>query len=415
MGLLQETPSPWWSNGPLLRRFVTDLVAGELSRLRPGATLPPQPWDTRFAFTGAELSCDSHELVSLATALVEALQMQRAGIEDYLLVRRSLADWIELSAASLDRFSAQLVFRTSGSSGEPKSCRHSLAALDREVAELGSLLPDCRRIVCAVPAHHIYGFLFTVLLPHALGVEVLDVRSKVPASVAALLRDGDVVVAHPVFWEAFARLASTKACVVGVTSTSPCPPELAKAIVVSGISKLIQIYGSSETGGLGWRACEDDDFRLFEFWRRSADDGTLSRMQEQDSASPVIPPDRLVWTGDETFQVVGRRDAAVQVGGINVFPDRVARRLCQRPGVAQAAVRLMRPHEGARLKAFVAPSDPSADVRSLREELTRWCDANLSVPERPKAFDFGPGLPSNGEGKSADWPVQMNTPYTKGR
>ena len=397
--------SPWWSDDRQLRRFVTDLVAGELACLRPGASLPSQPWDTRIGLTGAELACDSLELVGLANALAEALQMRRAGIEDYLLVRRNLADWIELSAASLDRFSAELVFRTSGSSGEPKSCRHALAALNREVAELGSLLPDCRRIVCAVPAHHIYGFLFTVLLPHALRVEVLDVRFKTPASVPALLSDGDVIIGHPVFWDAFARLESTMARVVGVTSTGPCPPHVAKAVVASGVSKLFQIYGSSETGGLGWRASEDDDYRLFGVWRRSADDTTLSRTEQEEPAAPVIPPDRLDWTGADTFQLVGRRDAAVQVGGINVFLDLIASRLRQHPGVADATVRPMRPHEGARLKAFVTPSDPSADVRSLREDLTRWCDANLSVPERPKAFAFGPVLPSNGAGKSADWPV----------
>jgi long-chain acyl-CoA synthetase len=56
----------------------------------------------------------------------------------------------------------------------------------------------------------------------------------------------------------------------------------------------------------------------------------------------------------------GRAEGAVQVGGVNVFPDVVGRVLTAHSGVAQAAVRLMRPEEGTRLKAFVVPQ-PQAD------------------------------------------------------
>ena len=36
--------------------------------------------------------------------------------------------------------------------------------------ELARLVPGRRRILSAVPAHHIYGFLFSVLLPQDLGL-----------------------------------------------------------------------------------------------------------------------------------------------------------------------------------------------------------------------------------------------------
>jgi acyl-CoA synthetase (AMP-forming)/AMP-acid ligase II len=112
------------------------------------------------------------------------------------------ADWLQTSRLGLQQFDARLGFRTSGSSGLPKACTHSLALLQQEVEHLAQLLVAAasgggggggsgsggiRRIVSAVPAHHSYSFLFAVLLPTHLGVPVLDVRGLTAASLLARL------------------------------------------------------------------------------------------------------------------------------------------------------------------------------------------------------------------------------------
>jgi acyl-coenzyme A synthetase/AMP-(fatty) acid ligase len=78
--------------------------------------------------------------------------------------------------------------------------------------------------------------------------------------------------------------------------------------------------------------------------------------------------------------------------------------------VAEAAVRLMRPDEGARLKAFVVPAGASADeagVETLRTELLDWCAQRLTAPERPAAISFGERLPRQASGKPADWIIDL--------
>jgi long-chain acyl-CoA synthetase len=65
----------------------------------------------------------------------------------------------------LQHWDGELTFRTSGSTGEPKRCVHALAPAAQETAALAALFPGRRRCCWRVPAHHIYGFLFTVLLP----------------------------------------------------------------------------------------------------------------------------------------------------------------------------------------------------------------------------------------------------------
>ena len=99
-------------------------------------------------------------------------------------------------------------------------------------------------------------------------------------------------------------------------------------------------------------------------------------------------------------------DAAVQVGGHNVYPGHVAARLRNHPAVKAAAVRLMTPAEGDRLKAFVAPRQPGVCEDLLRRELTLWCQEHLTAPERPRAFSFGAELPTNAQGKPMDWRVE---------
>jgi acyl-coenzyme A synthetase/AMP-(fatty) acid ligase len=98
----------------------------------------------------------------------------------------------------------------------------------------------------------------------------------------------------------------------------------------------------------------------------------------------------------------GRVDEAVQVGGVNVHPAQIAAILKRHPGVRDAAVRLMRADEGRRLKAFVLPH-AGEDGAALKMALSRWVREQLASAERPVSFTLGSQLPTNSQGKPADW------------
>lgn len=403
-----EQAAHWWRQRHLLQRFVGDLIAGELSLLRRHASaLPPQPWAGSLAID-RDLGADSLELLHLAAALAEAIHLHRSGIEDYLLARRTLDDWVDLAAAGLEQFSGELTFRTSGSAGTPKACVHSLAALLQEAGELAALFAGRRRILVAVPAHHIYGFLFSVLLPGLLGLPagaLVSLRASSPAGMAGLLRHGDLVIGHPEFWRAAGRSAGRlPAGVIGVSSTAPCPDAVSEAAIATGLEALVQVYGASETAGIGWRADHRTPYSLFQYWQRGGDGlFGLVRTLPDGARLPAQCQDHIEWLGPDTFRVAGRRDTAVQVGGVNVFPARVAELLRQHPLVDDAVVRLMRADEGSRLKAFVVPAAGVADLAHLAGELSAWSEQALTAAERPRAFNFGAHLPRSTTGKAADW------------
>jgi long-chain acyl-CoA synthetase len=341
----------------------------------------------------------------LATALAEAVHLHSSGIDDSLLAARTVGEWTENVARGLDRSSAELTFRTSGSTGQPKWCVHALADLEAEVAETAQLLAGSRRVVSAVSSHHIYGFLFTILVPARLGCTVIDVRAHAPARLAGLVESGDVVVGFPDFWRAFVRtVPRTAPGAVGLTSTAPCPPDVARGVRAAGISRFIDVYGSSETAGIGWRDDPQAAYELFSFWRRGAGERELIRGRADGAESVAVVPDELIWEGPRRVRPAGRAEGAVAVGGINVFPERVGAVLRAHPGIAEAAVRLMRPDEGERLKAFVVPR-PGYDPAALLAELWPYLDARLAPPERPKSIVFGSELPAGALGKPADWPI----------
>lgn len=389
----------WWQHGPALERVVRDLIAAELAAARPGRSLPaPGSWPLDLDLA-ADLGADSLDLMGAATALGDLLGFARAGMDDALLARTRLSDWVAAARASLAIDDSALTFRTSGSSGAPKRCSHALAHLWREVEELTQLLPGRGRVLSAVPAHHIYGFLFTVLLPQAgaAPLPVIDLRASSPAALLAVLTPGDVVIATPDFWKQVAALAPAFPLdVAGVSSGAPCADATAEALAAGGL-RLLQVYGSSETAGVGWREQAAAPYRLFPYWRRGAQDGTIER---GDTGFPL--QDRLMWIDDTLFVPVGRIDQAVQVGATNVYPAYVADVLALHPGVSACAVRPMRADEGTRLKAFVVAAEGSVPSR-LRDELAGWIAERLTPPERPAAFSFGPALPRGPGGKLADW------------
>ena len=411
------TPHPddaacWWRDAPGLQRVVADLLAAELAALRPGRQLLAPPWPAAFDLR-RDLGADSLELMGLASALETQLHLHgSAGAP--LLAHTRLADWLAAARAGLDADGGALTFRTSGSSGSPKPCTHPLALLWQEVEALARLLPGRRRIVSLVPAHHIYGFLFTVLLPRCLGIDTIcDLRDHAPAALAARLMPGDLVIGYPDVWRAVGQAAGPLAPdVVGVTSTAPCPPEVARVALATGLTRLVQIYGSSETAGVGWRDAPEGGYTLFPYWSREVQADLqaegLVRQWPDGTRRPAALQDRLVWQDDGRFQPDGRIDQAVQVGGVNVFPGYVADVLRLHPAVLDASVRRMRPDEGQRLKAFVVVKEGAAADAALQAALHAWLRERLTAPECPAAYSFGPRLPRGASGKLADWIIDSD-------
>ncbi|WP_219114548.1 AMP-binding protein [Janthinobacterium sp. UMAB-56] len=395
----------WWHDGELLRRFVSDFMHAELIMMRRGsAGLPSLPWPGGLQLE-ADLGIDSLERYALATAISACLHLHESGADQALLGCTTLEQWIACASNGLDHYSAELSFKTSGSSGVPKCCPHKLDMLWQEACFFAAQLPHARRVIYTVPAHHIYGFLFSVLLPLACGpvrASLIDARNMLPMELIAQATEGDVIIGYPELWSAVARHApSWPGGVAGVTSTAPCPRDVALQLTASGLY-MAEVYGSSETAGVGWRTDARRPYVLLPHWRRSASTDTLLRQAPDGTELRCDCQDQIDWQGENSFVPVGRRDQAVQVGGRNVYPAQVAEMLKRHPGVSEAHVRLMRADEGHRLKAFVV-AEHFGGAERLPDQLASWVRERLPPAARPVSFTVGAALPVNLQGKLTDW------------
>lgn len=386
--------------GDILRVLIS-LTAEELAAAR-GRPVPAGEWVQWSEATAIDeegVGVDSLDRLSLVGRVNEFFHLHEVGSEDYLVIRRTLGEWVEVVAQTLALRSERLTFRTSGSTGEPKPVTLDRRWLQQELEALDALLPRGGRLLCLVPPHHIYGWLLGVGLPALRHAEVIDLRAAAPSRAAAVAVAGDVVVATPFLWEQIRAMGAVPAGAWGVSAGAPMPEALWRALRAGGLCGLLELYGSSETAGVGWRMEPDAPFTLFEHWR-VLEEGVLERCGAD--AEPVAAPDHLVFEQPRRFRVAGRRDGAVQVGGVNVFPERVTAVLAAHPEVAEAAVRLDGEGAGARLKAFVVLA-PGAEEARVAEELEALCRERLKAPERPARYSFGAEAPRNAMGKPADW------------
>lgn len=367
---------------------------------------------------------DTAETTSSAQTLASALctMFSCKHLIKELKPQQSLKYWATMVYKVWSISPTHIVFATSGSTGTAVYQCHHVAFLEQEAKVLAHYLVDNRkRIVASAPAHHIYGFLFTLLLPKFAKLPVIYPPVFPTAEYTKHLKAGDLIISFPFFWQALIALeVQIGEDIHGISSTSPCPPAILKAITHLGIESIINIYGSSETGGIGFQKGAEAPFTLFPFWQKSGvTDSTIQRKLPKNApttpfATPqgtlCLPfwekiqlPDKTQWINETNFIIQGRHDTIVQVGGKNVSLTRTQQCLQSHPLVQHCAVRLMRPEEGKRLKCFCVLSCPKSEEEQVKKELFSLCRKHLTAPERPKKIHFGTELPTNALGKLQDW------------
>ena len=365
----------------------------------------------------------AEELAAASLRFFDLPVDENVGLRQELCSRTDLVDWASLLHAAWR--GEYLCFYSSGSSGVPVRHRYSLRDLTDEAEVAAPFFTSRQRIVSVVPAHHIFGFMHSLWLSKLLAVPVAFAPPLPLADFFSLLREGDVVMGFPFFWQSLLTVVRQQGeggsmrippDVMGVSATGPCP-----AWVINGLldkrgsdgKSLIgmwEVYGSTETNGLGIRDGGAEWYSLHAHWATAMlPDGQKGLQRLRDGAllgNPVPPPDVIAWhpTEDRLFRPERRTDKAVQVGGINVYPERVAACIRTHSLVRECVVRLMRPDEGSRLKAFIVPACSLEEAaKAFGRPFRLWLAERLDTASRPKRIRLGETLPQNNMGKAADW------------
>lgn len=320
---------------------------------------------------------------------------------------------------TLDRLSPALVVYTSGSSGPPIAIRKRLSQLFEEVAALVQCFGDrlVGSSICATVSHqHIYGLLFAVLLPLSAGRTFSARRLVFAEDIAAELAAGGcrVLIASPAHLKRLPdELPWTPAqenLRAVFSSGGPLPDEaLPMCLRLLGQTP-IEVYGSSETGGVAWRRRGLDEALEWQALPgvtiRVDDEALQVRSAHTDSDGWQTTSDRVRLVG-RGFELLGRSDRILKIEEKRVSLNAVEQALIQTGLIDEVRVLV---HVGQRTQLIVV-AVPSSEgwllferggKRLLNARLRAALERVVEPSVLPRRWRYVSELPVNGQGKTTE-------------
>lgn len=287
-----------------------------------------------------------------------------------------------------------LMLFTGGSTGKPKVWSKTPRNILSEALYMSGkfdISPD-DLFLSTVPPQHIYGFLFSVLIPFISSSRVLDGVYTFPREILRAAKDygASILVSVPVHYRVLKtddlqrhdlRMAFSSAGVLDKEDSAyfHCKTGL----------DVIEIYGSTETGGVATRRRLRDG----EFWsaldpvnwkirngRLHVRSEFISPALHRDTAGFYMTADCADSDGYDRFVLRGRADAIVKIGGKRVDLTAVQAKLKQIQGVFDAVV-ISIPTGNGRQNELAALVATHLDVLQLRQHIAAVSE-DYAVPKR---------------------------------
>jgi acyl-coenzyme A synthetase/AMP-(fatty) acid ligase len=295
---------------------------------------------------------------------------------------------------------------TSGSTGTPLPYKKTWGRLLRCVRDgalrLG-LLDGRHSIVGTVPPQHMYGFESSVLLGLQTGSAICAERPFYPADICTILAQAPrprVLISTPVHLRALlAAEVDLPQVDLVVSATAPLSRDLAREVEDKFATRLLEIYGSTETGQIATRrTAQTLEWQLWPGVTLTLKDDGQAWAQGGHVEQPTPMCDVLELTEGDRFLLHGRMADLVNIAGKRSSLAYLNHQLNSIQGVLDGTFFLLDDSHASstgvtRVAAFVVA--PGLNAAALTEELRRRIDPVFL----PRPLMFVERLPRNGTGK----------------
>ncbi|WP_202742612.1 AMP-binding protein [Acinetobacter calcoaceticus] len=345
---------------------------------------------------------------------VRELEQDFAAQQIYFLKRQDVEKVVPLSLILDNAFleQAQLYFYTSGSTGEPKKIPRTLRQLLNEVQGLSqSFTFDENAIAIATVSHqHIYGLLFKLLLPLATGRSFYTSQMAFPEDAVQAQKQletlglSNYLISSPALLKRWTTDVVLQHCQMVFSSGGK---------LESGVRPLlnrpiIEVLGSSETGGIAHRAQDEDAWTAFI--------NVAIRIEEQQLMvkSNHAYEDDWITTGDgaawsdatcQTFKLMGRTDRIVKLEEKRLSLDAIEQSIQALDAVQQCHV-LVLEHEHRQILGCIVVLKEQAreQLQQLGKSafvghLKQLLKDHLETLAIPRQWRFLSQLPQNSQSK----------------
>lgn len=345
---------------------------------------------------------------------VRELEQDFAAQRIYFLKRQDVEKVVPLSLTLGDAFleQAQLYFYTSGSTGEPKKIPRTLKQLLNEVQGLSqSFSFDEHAIAIATVSHqHIYGLLFKLLLPLAAGRSFYSPQMAFPEDVVQAQKQletlglSNYLISSPALLKRWTTDVILQQCQMVFSSGGK---------LESGVRPLlnrpiIEVLGSSETGGIAHRAQDEDAWTAFSNVAiRIEDQQLMVKSNHAFEDDWITTGDGAAWsdTTCQTFKLMGRTDRIVKLEEKRLSLDAIEQSIQALDAVQQCHVLVLEHEHRQTLGCIVVLKEHAREqlqqpgksifVGHLKQQLKD----SLETIAIPRQWRFLSQLPQNSQSK----------------
>lgn len=272
---------------------------------------------------------------------------------------------------------------TGGSTGTPQIWSKTGANLFGEGLSLARHFAvteqDC--IVATVPPYHIYGLLFSVILPLVSGASVVMATPSFPGEISEVIEEqgATLLAGIPPHYRALrGKTVAASSLRLAFSSAGMLDTEDNEAFCHLNKVGIVEVYGSTETGGIATRNRHLGETSFTAFpdvsWQIK-DDRLCVRSPFLSPELPVAADgffttgDRVERSGASRFILKGRVDGVTKVGGKRVDLEEVRAVIKKVPEVSDCVVMAL-PDSGGREHRIVAlVQGAEVDMKLLRQTL----------------------------------------------
>jgi acyl-coenzyme A synthetase/AMP-(fatty) acid ligase len=302
-----------------------------------------------YAFSAHALS-EMYEAVGFHYAIADHPEEMPATVEIITPLAGKMSDIDSAEIRDPDVPFLQLF--TGGSTGKPKVWSKSPRNLFAEAFYLKDKFDLSAKdlFISTVPPYHIYGLLFSVLVPFVAGAKVLSDVYTFPQEIISTTNKhkATVLVSVPIHYRSM-KVDSLSAPSLKVAFSSSGVLNRSDAIHFQNKTGLgiTEIYGSTETGGIAARNISEQT----ESWkpadvvswkisgkRLSIKSPFISAEMKKDSEGFCVTGDEVQPDNDNRFILLGRADGIVKVAGKRVDLLDVQNKILTIPTVIDALV-----------------------------------------------------------------------------
>ena len=276
------------------------------------------------------------------------------------------------------------IFFTSGTTGEPTGAIKSRANLEKELEVLTKLFASEKfeRVIVTVPLIHIYGFLAGVLLPKALGAEVVLKEEFLPHELIELSEGKKTLcITNPVFLKVLNKLniEGQHPNMTFLSSTGKLDNQTAQELPKKLNCNIYQLFGSTETGGIAYKINDEELWQPLEHVKVSKEEECLSidspflskyliEEQLKEIAHPFVTSD-LIELQEGKFKLLGRKSEIIKISGKRISLLEVEQLLEESEFIEEALVKLdynVESHKDEQLDISVVSK---LELKALKKEI----------------------------------------------